>query len=107
MRCRDVDGAMNAAREVECLSLDRALRLCILLAERWDHRYPRAALRMLVRVLDELPDLPVLEIKKFADALAHANHGAHQLPAREALHNNVQELKSQRLRCDFDSIAAR
>jgi hypothetical protein len=50
---RDLLGAEMAAREIGWLSLEYALDLCVLFAEKDDPRYPRAAARWLSRLLAE------------------------------------------------------
>jgi hypothetical protein len=63
-----------AARELGGLSLEDALSLCVLLAERDPQRFERAALRWLQRFIDErLP--PVAEVALAASALGELRHG--------------------------------
>jgi hypothetical protein len=72
-----------AARELGGLSLDDALKLCVMLAERDPQRFERAALRWLQRFIDErLP--PVAEVALAASALAELRHGLRGA-GREAL----------------------
>jgi hypothetical protein len=67
--------AQLAARELGGLSLDDALKLCVMLAERDAPRFERAALRWLARFIEErLP--PVAEVALAATALAELRHGA-------------------------------
>jgi hypothetical protein len=71
---RNLREADLAARELGGLSLDDALKLCVLLAERDPQRFERAALRWLQRFIDErLP--PVAEVALAASALAELRHG--------------------------------
>jgi hypothetical protein len=66
--------AEMAAREMGGLSLYDALLLCELLAKTDPARYERAALRWLVRFVDErLP--PLTEVALTASALAELRHG--------------------------------
>jgi hypothetical protein len=66
--------AEMAAREMGGLSLYDALLLCELLAKTDPARYERAALRWLVRFVDErLP--PLTEVALAASALAELRHG--------------------------------
>jgi len=70
-------GAEMAARELGQLSLDDALDLCRLLAERDPARFERAALRWLERLIAErLP--PLAEIALAASAFAELRHGDRQ-----------------------------
>ena len=63
-----------AARELGGLSLDDALKLCVMLAERDPQRFERAALRWLSRFIEErLP--PLAEVALAAVALAELRHG--------------------------------
>jgi hypothetical protein len=63
-----------AARELGGLSLDDALSLCVILAERDPQRFERAALRWLQRFIEErLP--PISEVALAAAALAELRHG--------------------------------
>jgi hypothetical protein len=66
--------AEMAARELGGLSLDDALKLCVMLAERDPQRFERAALRWLSRFIEErLP--PLAEVALAAVALAELRHG--------------------------------
>ena len=66
--------AEMAAREMGGLSLYDALLLCELLAKTDPARYERAALRWLIRFVDErLP--PLTEVALAASALAELRHG--------------------------------
>jgi hypothetical protein len=109
VREKDADAALRAARLLlerhsERLPLDRALRLTLLLGESWDRRYHAAARRLLARVLEEV-EPPMLEAKKFADALAHINHpGDYRMPARDGLHDCIPQLQRLELRIDFHSL---
>jgi len=107
MKARDLDAACDAAglvkRRQGAISLDRALRLTLRLGEGWDRRYHAAARRILIRVVDEV-EPPMLEAKKLADALAHLNHPVYAVPAREALWENVDQLRRRELRVDFNSL---
>jgi hypothetical protein len=70
-------GAEMAARELGRLSLDDALRLCLLLAEHDPPRFDRAALRWLERYISErLP--PLAEIALAATAFAEVRYGDRQ-----------------------------
>jgi hypothetical protein len=70
-------GAEMAARELGQLSLDDALRLCLLLAEHDPSRFDRAALRWLERYIAErLP--PLAEIALAATAFAEVRYGDRQ-----------------------------
>jgi hypothetical protein len=63
-----------AARELGGLSLDDALSLCLMLAERDPQRFERAALRWLQRLIEErLP--PVADVALAAASLAELRHG--------------------------------
>jgi hypothetical protein len=67
-------GAEMAARELGSLTLDDALKLCVLLAERDLPRFDRAALRWLERfIAEQLPTLP--EVALAAVALAELRYG--------------------------------
>src|SRR2546423_12830618 len=66
---KNLRGAEMAARELGSLSLDDALKLCVLLADSDPPRFERAALRWLERVIAErLP--PVAAIALAASALS-------------------------------------
>jgi hypothetical protein len=68
--------AEMAARELGGLSLEDALKLCVMLAERDPQRFERAALRWLERFIGErLP--PISEVALAATALAELRHGRH------------------------------
>jgi hypothetical protein len=68
--------AEMAARELGALSLEGALKLCVMLAERDAQRFERAALRWLRRFIEErLP--PIAEVALAATALAELRHGVH------------------------------
>ena len=60
-------GAEMAARELGSLSLDNALKLCVLLAERDPPRFDRAALRWLERFIAEQSP-PIAEVALAASA---------------------------------------
>ena len=65
--------AEMAARELGQLSLDDALKLCVLLAERDSPRFERAALRWLERFIAERVP-PIAEVALAASALAELRH---------------------------------
>ena len=67
-------GAEMAARELGRLSLEDALRLCLLLADHDPARFDRAALRWIERfVAERLP--PLAEVALAASAFAELRHG--------------------------------
>lgn len=70
---RNLRGAEMAARELATLSLDNALKLCVLLAERDPPRYERAGLRWLERFIAEQSP-PIAEVALAASALAELRH---------------------------------
>jgi len=71
---KNLRGAEMAARELGSLSLDNALKLCVLLADSDAPRFERAALRWLERFIAErLP--PIEEVALAASALAELRHG--------------------------------
>lgn len=85
------------AHSVPVLTLDRALRLTILLGLEEGHRsYPAAARRFLRRFIRECE--PTLEqVKRVADALdCLANHPHLRLDARDALQDLARQLAEKR-----------
>jgi hypothetical protein len=107
LKASDLDAACDAAglvmRRQGRISLDRALRLTLQLGEAWDRRYHAFARRLLVRVVDEV-EPPMLEAKKFADALAHLNHPVYATEAREGLWDCLDQLRRRELRINFNSL---
>ena len=64
---QEVDYAIGWAKELKAIGLDQALALTLLLAREEDPRYPRAALRFLVRFIREV-EPKLLNLKKVVDA---------------------------------------
>jgi hypothetical protein len=106
LREKDAEAALYCACNVPELSLDRALRLVLLLADQMHPRYEAAARRFLVRFIEE-PAPRLLYCKRLADdALAHVRHGFYGEPARKGLDELVGKLRDreQRLWIEFDSV---
>lgn len=104
---KDADAAVRATsllleRHSERLPLDRALCLT-LCSEKLGPRYHAAARRLLARVVQEV-EPPMLEAKRFADALTHVNHPDYRIPAREGLRDCISQLRRLELRIDFNSL---
>jgi hypothetical protein len=97
---------MRDVRRVERLPLPQALRFLLYLSDRWSASYERAALRFIVRVIDEV-EPPIFEVKRLADALAHLRHGHFGPYAREGLKRAMRQLerREERLSVEFTSRA--
>jgi hypothetical protein len=65
---QEVESALSWAKELKRVGLDQALALTLLLGREDDPRYPRAALRFLVRFIGEV-EPKLLTLKKVVDAL--------------------------------------
>ncbi len=93
-------------RQVERLPLPQALRFLLRLSDRWSVSYERAALRFVVRVIDEI-EPPIFEVKRLADALAHVRHGHFGPYAMQGLERAVRQLerREKRLSVEFTSRA--
>lgn len=104
LREKDVDAAFACAAQLPGLSLDRALRLTLLLADRWDPRYQAAARRFLVRFTVEC-ETHLLQVKRLADALAHVHDERYGPFARRGLYRLVGKLRRREddLWVEFDS----
>jgi hypothetical protein len=105
MRVQDAEAALFCARQVPWLSLDRALRLTLLLSDQVHPLYEPSARRFLVRFIQE-PEPRLFYCKRLADALAHVRHGFYGEAARRGLDELVWKLRDrqQRLLVDFDSL---
>lgn len=92
LRERNLGRAWQRAGAFPSVPLDRALRLVLLLADRFDRRYESAARRFLARIVLEIrPE--VIQIKKLADCLAHVHHGYYGPFARESLKDVIGQLE--------------
>lgn len=99
---------MAVARRLRFVPLRYAMRLTALLAEQRHPLYEAAARRIAVRVLEELLDTPLVEIKKLIDVLAHVHDNMYWYEAQCALRDVVGQLhRRQRLDVDFDSLEMR
>lgn len=105
IRAKEADRALEVARGLNHVPLRYAARLVALLAHGHHPMYERAARRFLIRALEELQDVELVEIKKLADVLAHVHHYYWQHVAQMALHDVVGQLHSRhrRLSVGFDS----
>jgi hypothetical protein len=65
---QELESALRWARELKQVGLDQALSLTLLLGREEDPRYPRAALRFLIRFTQEV-EPKLLQLKKVVDAL--------------------------------------
>jgi hypothetical protein len=68
IRQQELEAALRWARELKQVGLDQVLSLTLLLGREEDPRYPRAALRFLVRFVGEV-EPKLLQLKKVVDAL--------------------------------------
>lgn len=93
LRSRDCERALHCASRVRGLSLDRALLLTLLLADRSHPSYQAAARRFLVRFTLEC-ETSLIHIKRLADALAHLHHPYFGPHAREGLDDLVGKLRA-------------
>jgi hypothetical protein len=105
LREQDAEAALCCARQVPWLSLDRALRLTLLLSDQVHPLYEPTARRFLVRFIEE-PEPRLFYCKRLADALAHVRHGFYGEAARRGLDELVWKLRDRqrRLLVDFDSL---
>ncbi len=79
----DLNLALAAAADLPHVSLERAVRLLVLMADERDRRYARAAARWMSRYAAETRDLTPAMLADVAEALAELEHG--DLDAAEAL----------------------
>ena len=104
LREKDADAALRCAADAPMLSLDRALRLTLLLSDQIHPLYEAAARRFLVRFIEE-PEPRLFYCKRLADALAHVRHGFYGEAARKGLDELVWKLRDrERLNVEFDSL---
>jgi len=106
--------AIRGRRPQEALAIYDALRyvparylcrLALLLGETGHPRYEEIARALIVSVTREL-EPEILQIKKFADALAHIDDAAWWWAARDAVQNVIAQLhrKWRKLNVDFNSL---
>lgn len=108
LRAKDAERSLAVASRLRFVPLRYAMRLTALLAEQRHPLYEAAARRIAVRVLEELRDTPLIEIKKLIDVLAHVHDNMYWSEAQCALRNVVGQLhRMQRLDVDFDSLTMR
>jgi hypothetical protein len=108
LRAKDPERSLEIARCLKHLPLRYAMRLTLLLAEQRHPLYEAAARRIGVRVLEELRNTPLVEIKKLIDVLAHVHDNVYWYEAQCALRDVVGQLhRMQRLDVDFDSLEMR
>jgi hypothetical protein len=108
LRAKDAERSLAIARRLRFVPLRYAMRLTALLAEQRHPLYEAAARRLAVRVLEELLDTSLVEIKKLIDVLAHVHDNMYWYEAQCALRDVVSQLhRMQRLDVDFDSLEMR
>lgn len=105
MRVQDAEAALFCAGQVPWLSLDRELRLTLLLSDQVHPLCEPSARRFLIRFIQE-PKPRLFYCKRLADALAHVRHGFYGEAARRGLDELVGKLRrqEQRLWIEFDSV---
>ena len=104
VREKDAESALRYAAHLRTLSLDRELRLVLLLADRIHPDYEAEARHFLVRFIVE-PEPRLFYCKRLADALAHVHHGFYGEAARKGLDELVWKLRDrERLIVEFDSL---
>jgi hypothetical protein len=105
LRAQDAEAALSFARQVPWLSLDRELRLTLLLSDQVHPLYEPSARRFLVRFIQE-PEPRLFYCKRLAYALAHVQHGFYGEAARQGLDDLIWKLRGreQRLLVEFDSV---
>jgi hypothetical protein len=83
-----VDAALEAAAELQSVSLEDALDLCLLMADAGDQRYPQAARRWLERFSGE-GGRSIQEIVMAGAALAQLQIDPSSQSAREVLKSQI------------------
>lgn len=104
LRAKEADRALEIAAALKYVPLRYAARLTVLLADLKHPRYEATARRFIVVLIEEL-ELPTIQIKKVADALAHVHHYHYGHFARLALQDLVGQLheRGRGVDLDFDS----
>jgi hypothetical protein len=90
---RNVTEALSAASELQFVGLTEALELTLLLADRQDDRYERAAARWHARFLQEVPNIDLRESQAVLPLLA-------AIPTNRLAAGALAELLGRRRSCE-------